>query len=245
MVDRGSILAHCTAVGSSANQLWEVPLDGATPTPITALNSGQGTTRASGATSATGTPGSCRAERSCNRPVPAAPGSCPASPRRAHHPGQGSGVSDDVVVTGATADALMLRGQVGCAGTTSLVRFDPRPTPCRCCSDRRSTAGRWAGPCCSRAGIPNPHLLPALLARGICSRKENVIFSEENDGRDTRAHRPHAGDIGGQPGYRAGHRAGRGPPRRQRRAAGQDGAAASEAARHGLHRGGRDRGRRR
>ena len=34
-------------------------------------------------------------------------------------------MSDDVVVTGATADALMLRGQVGCAGTTSLVRFDP------------------------------------------------------------------------------------------------------------------------
>jgi TolB protein len=35
------------------------------------------------------------------------------------------GVSDDVLVTGAANDRLVVRGQVGCGGTTSLVSYDP------------------------------------------------------------------------------------------------------------------------
>jgi TolB protein len=35
------------------------------------------------------------------------------------------GVSDNVFVTGAANDRLLVRGQVGCSGTTSLVSYDP------------------------------------------------------------------------------------------------------------------------
>ena len=35
------VLAHCTSFTSSANQLWEVPLDGGAPAMLTAVNSGQ------------------------------------------------------------------------------------------------------------------------------------------------------------------------------------------------------------
>jgi TolB protein len=35
------VLAHCTSLKTSANQLWEVPLDGSPPTPLTAVNSAQ------------------------------------------------------------------------------------------------------------------------------------------------------------------------------------------------------------
>jgi hypothetical protein len=34
------VLAHCTSLKSSANQLWEVPLDGGAPIALTAVNSG-------------------------------------------------------------------------------------------------------------------------------------------------------------------------------------------------------------
>ena len=40
--DTSEILAHCTKEASSVSQLWTVPLDGAAPTALTALNSGQG-----------------------------------------------------------------------------------------------------------------------------------------------------------------------------------------------------------
>jgi TolB protein len=35
------------------------------------------------------------------------------------------GVSDNVFVTGAANDRLLVRGQVGCSGSTSLVSYDP------------------------------------------------------------------------------------------------------------------------
>lgn len=122
----GSILAHCTAVGSSANQLWEVPLDGATPTPITALNSGQGDDPGF-----RGDLGDGDAWKLPSGTFLQSAGACGTGFLSRLTPDGHTtrvkvpGVSDDVVVTGATADALMLRGQVGCAGTTSLVRFDP------------------------------------------------------------------------------------------------------------------------
>jgi hypothetical protein len=36
------LLGRCHALHGSANQLWKVPADGATPTALTAVNSGQG-----------------------------------------------------------------------------------------------------------------------------------------------------------------------------------------------------------
>ncbi len=35
------VLAHCTSLKTSANQLWELPLDGSGPTALTAVNSGK------------------------------------------------------------------------------------------------------------------------------------------------------------------------------------------------------------
>ena len=122
----GSILAHCDAVASSANQLWEVPLDGGAPTPITALNSGQGD-----APGFKGDLGDGDAWKLPSGTFLQSAGACgTAFLSRLTPDGHTTrvkvpGVSDDVFVAGATDDSLVLRGQVGCTGTTSLVRYDP------------------------------------------------------------------------------------------------------------------------
>ena len=122
----GSVLAHCDALGSSANQLWEVPLDGAPPTPITALNSGQGD-----APGFKGDLGDGDAWKLPSGTFLQSAGACgTAFLSRLTPDGHTTrvkvpGVSDDIFVAGAADDALVLRGQVGCTGTTSLVRYDP------------------------------------------------------------------------------------------------------------------------
>jgi len=122
----GSLLVHCTAERSSATQLWEVPLDGATPTPITALNSGQEDDPGFG-----GDIGDEDAWKLPSGTFLQSTGACgtvflskltpDGHTTRVKIPG----VSDDVFVAGATNDRLLVRGQVGCSGTTSLVSYDP------------------------------------------------------------------------------------------------------------------------
>jgi len=121
----GSILVHCTVERSSANQLWEVPLDGGTPTPITALNSGQEDNGFGGDI------GDGDAWKLPSGTFLQSVGACgtvflskltsDGHTTRVKIPG----VSDNVFVTGAANDRLLVRGQVGCSGSNSLVSYDP------------------------------------------------------------------------------------------------------------------------
>ena len=122
----GSLLVHCTAERSSATQLWEVPLDGATPTPITVLNSGQEDDPGFG-----GDIGDGDAWKLPSGTFLQSAGACGTAFLSKLTPDGHTarvkipGVSDDVVVAGAANDRLLVRGQVGCSGTTSLVSYDP------------------------------------------------------------------------------------------------------------------------
>jgi TolB protein len=122
----GSLLVHCTVERSSANQLWEVPLDGGTPTPLTALNSGQEDDPGFG-----GDIGDGDAWKLPSGVFLQSAGACgTAFLSRLTPDGHTTrvkipGVSDDVFVTGASNDRLVVRGHVGCSGTTSLVSYDP------------------------------------------------------------------------------------------------------------------------
>lgn len=122
----GSLLVHCTVERSSANQLWEVPLDGGTPAPITALNSGQGDDPGFG-----GDIGDGDAWKLPSGTFVQSAGACgTAFLSKLTSDGHASrvkipGVSDDVFVAGAVNDRLVVRGQVECSGTTSLVSYDP------------------------------------------------------------------------------------------------------------------------
>jgi TolB protein len=120
------ILTHCTRERSSANQLWQVPLDGGAPTALTAVNSGQqhdpgfeddsdngiawqlpsGTFLQSAGACGTAFLSRLTADgRTTQVTVP--------------------GVSPNVFVAGVTGEKLVLQGQVGCGGTTSLLTYDP------------------------------------------------------------------------------------------------------------------------
>jgi TolB protein len=122
----GTLLVHCTVERSSANQLWEVPLDGGAPTPLTALNSGQEDDPGFG-----GDIGDGDAWKLPSGIFLQSAGACgtvflsrltaDGHTTRVKIPG----VSDDVFVTGAANGRLVVRGQVGCSGTTSLVSYDP------------------------------------------------------------------------------------------------------------------------
>ena len=122
----GSLLVQCTAERSSATQLWEVPLDGTTPTPITALNSGQEDDPGFG-----GDLGDGDAWKLPSGTFLQSAGACGTAFLSKLTPDGHTtrvkipGVSDDVVVAGAANDRLLVRGQVGCSGTTSLVSYDP------------------------------------------------------------------------------------------------------------------------
>jgi len=122
----GSLLVHCTAERSSATQLWEVPLDGATPTPITVLNSGQEDDPGFG-----GDIGDGDAWKLPSGTFLQSAGACGTAFLSKLTPDGHTarvkipGVSDDVVVAGAANDRLLVRGQVACSGTTSLVSYDP------------------------------------------------------------------------------------------------------------------------
>lgn len=121
-----SLLAHCTAPKSSANQLWEVPLDGSTPTMITAVNSGQGDDPGFA-----GDLGDTNAWKLPSGTFLQSSGACgTAFLSRLAPDGHTTrvkipGMSDDVIVAGTADDRLLVRGQVGCGPTNSLVSYDP------------------------------------------------------------------------------------------------------------------------
>jgi hypothetical protein len=117
------ILAHCMSSGS---QLWEVPLDGRTPTALTAVNSGQGDDPGFGNDLGDGiawelpsgtflqSAGAC-GTAFLSRLTP------DGHTMRVNVPG----MSQSVFVTGATGDKLVLQGHMDCGGGTSLVTYDP------------------------------------------------------------------------------------------------------------------------
>ncbi|GAY16126.1 hypothetical protein MSZK_28520 [Mycobacterium sp. shizuoka-1] len=121
-----TLLVRCTAEGSSANQLWEMPLDGGAATSITALNSGQGDDPGFG-----GDLGDGDAWRLPSGTFLQSAGACGTEFLSRLTPDGHTarvtipGVSDSVVVTGAADDRLLVRGQLECGGTTSLVSYDP------------------------------------------------------------------------------------------------------------------------
>ncbi|QEN13169.1 hypothetical protein ACRDU6_11195 [Mycolicibacterium sp. ELW1] len=122
----GSVLIHCSSQHGSGSQLWELPLDGSAPTPLTALNSGQENDPGFG-----GDLGDSDAWTLPSGTFLQSLGACgtvflskltaDGHTTRVKIPG----VSDNVVVAGAADDRLLVRGQVGCSGTTSLVSYDP------------------------------------------------------------------------------------------------------------------------
>ncbi|AKK29049.1 hypothetical protein [Mycobacterium sp. EPa45] len=121
-----SILVHCSAQHGSGSQLWQLPLDGSAPTPLTAVNSGQEDDPGFG-----GDLGDSNAWKLASGTFLQSLGACgtvflskltaDGHTTRVKIPG----LSDNVFVTGAANDRLLVRGQVGCSGTTSLVSYDP------------------------------------------------------------------------------------------------------------------------
>jgi hypothetical protein len=145
------ILAHCSTLRGSANQLWKVPLDGGAPTALTAVNSGQ-----------QDDPGF---EDDINNGIAwqlpsgtflQSAGACgdaflslltaDGRTTRVNVPG----VSPTVRLVGATGDKLVLQGQVSCGGTMSLMTYDPAA----------NTSTVLLGPPIKGGGVPEALLFP-------------------------------------------------------------------------------------
>jgi len=119
------MLTHCTKEGSSASQLWEVPLDGGSPTALTAVNSGQ-----------QDDPGFAGIDDGIAWKLPSgtyleSAGACgtmflsrltpDGHTTRVHI----DDVSGGAFTVGVAGDTLVLRSQVGCGGSSALLRYDP------------------------------------------------------------------------------------------------------------------------
>lgn len=120
------VLTQCTEDRGSGSQLWTVPLDGSTPTALTALNSGQGEDPGF-----KGDLGDGVAWQLPSGTFLQSAGACgtmflsrltpDGHTTRVDVPG----VSESVEVAGVSGDKLALLGRVGCGGTDSLVTYDP------------------------------------------------------------------------------------------------------------------------
>lgn len=121
-----TVLAHCREEKSSANQLWEVPLDGSAPTALTAVNSGQQDDPAFG-----GDLGDDDAWKLPSGTFLQSMGAgCTRFLSRLTSDGHTTrvkvpDVAPGAAVTGVTNGRLVLRDQENCGGTTSLVSYDP------------------------------------------------------------------------------------------------------------------------
>lgn len=120
------VLAGCSAEHGSGGQLWKIPIDGAAPTALTAVNDGQGNDR--------GFDGSLGEGLAWELPSGTflqSAGACgTAFLSRLTPDGHTTrvkvpGMSQSVFVTGATADTLILEGHMDCGGGTALVSYDP------------------------------------------------------------------------------------------------------------------------
>ena len=119
------VLAHCTAEASSGEQLWEVPLDGAKPTALTAVNSHN---------NEPGFEGNYGNRNAYKLPsgvfLPTA-GACGTSfVSRLTPDGHTTrvdipGIRESAVLAGVSGDKLLVVGSVGCGGGTSLMTYDP------------------------------------------------------------------------------------------------------------------------
>jgi hypothetical protein len=147
--DAKVILASCS--NDEGRQLWEVPLDGGTPTRLTAVNSGQEDDPGFGGDIGDGTAwqlpsgtflqsaGAC-GTMFLSRLTP------DMHTTRVHIPG----VSDSVIVAGATADKLLILGKVGCGGTKSMLTYDPAA----------NTSTVLLGPPVNAGGVTDAQLYP-------------------------------------------------------------------------------------
>ncbi|WP_029112367.1 hypothetical protein [Mycobacterium sp. URHB0044] len=120
------VLAACSPEQGSGSQLWTVPIDGAAPTALTALNSGQGDDPGFGSSIAEGL-----AWKLPSGTFLQSAGACgTAFLSRLTPDGHVTrvdvpGMSQSVFVTGATGDKLILEGHLDCGGGTGLVSYDP------------------------------------------------------------------------------------------------------------------------
>jgi hypothetical protein len=147
--DATVVLAHCS--NDAGGQLWEVPLNGGTPTALTAVNSGQEDDPGFG-----GDIGDGVAWRLPSGTFLQSAGACGTMFLSRLTPDMHTtrvnipGVSEDVIVAGATADKLLVLGKVGCSGTTSLVSYDPAA----------NTSTVLLGPPINGGGVTNAQLYP-------------------------------------------------------------------------------------
>jgi TolB protein len=118
------ILAHCDS--DAGKQLWKVPIDGGTPTALTAVNTSQEDDPGFG-----GDLDDWVAWQLPSGTFLQSAGACGTiflsrlTPDMHTTRVKVPGVSDSIAVAGVTGDKLLLLAQVGCGGTTSLLTYDP------------------------------------------------------------------------------------------------------------------------
>lgn len=122
----GTLLVHCRAEGDTANQLWEVPLDGGAPTALTAVNSGQQDDPGFGGDLGDGNAwklpsGTFLQSSGAGCSVFLSKVTSDGHTTRVKVPD----VSGGAVVAGVADDRLVLLDQPNCGGTSSLVSYDP------------------------------------------------------------------------------------------------------------------------
>jgi len=147
--DAKVILVHCSS--DAGGQLWKMPVDGGTPSALTAVNSGQGDDPGFG-----GDYGDGIAWQLPSGTFLQSAGACGTAflsrltpdmhTTRVHIPG----VSESVIVAGATADKLLILGKVGCGGTTSMLTYDPAT----------NTSTVLLGPPINGGGVSDARLYP-------------------------------------------------------------------------------------
>ncbi|BBY25687.1 TolB family protein [Mycobacterium stomatepiae] len=145
--DAGSKVALARCGSSKGSQLWLVPIDGGTPTALTAPNDGNGPDY-----------GDLNAWQLPAGTFLQAAGACGVVYlAKLNDDGTTSQVNvpdvkgRSVVVLGVNGGDLDLQARAGCGGGQSLIDYNPRPAPRPCCSGLRSTAAASSGPSLSRA----------------------------------------------------------------------------------------------
>jgi hypothetical protein len=144
------ILAHCT--NDAGSQLWKMPVDGGTPTALTAVNSGQEDDPGFG-----GDIDDWVAYQLPSGTFLQSTGACGTIFLSRLTPDMHTtrvdvpGVSDSIAVAGVTGDKLLLLAKVGCSGTTSLLTYDPAA----------NTSTVLFGPPINGGGVTDARLYPS------------------------------------------------------------------------------------
>jgi TolB protein len=143
------ILAHCA--NDAGKQLWKMPVDGGTPTALTAVNSSQEDDPGFG-----GDLDDWVAYQLPSGTFLESEGACGTiflsrltpdmHTTKVHIPG----VSESNEVVGVTGDKLLMLAKVGCSGTTSLLTYDPAA----------NTSTVLLGPPLNGGGVTDARLYP-------------------------------------------------------------------------------------